>query len=121
MTPEKAYFKAKKEGPSDLTRNIACQDPYHAYLYALDVDKEPCKQTRDVACQDSHYAYYYALDVDKKPSKQTRDAACQSPYYAYEYALDVDKEPLQETWKYVLNTEYEHKYTNWADKIENVG
>ena len=94
MTPEKAYFKAKKEGPEDLTRNIACQS--------------------------TRYAYYYALDVDKKPSKQTRDAACQSSRYAYCYAIDVDKEPLQETWRAVLNTPYEKNYTNWADKIENV-
>ena len=45
MTPTKAYYKAREEGPEDLTRNVACQDAYHAYLYARHVDKQPSKQT----------------------------------------------------------------------------
>ena len=120
MTPTDAYYKALKEGPSDLTRNIACQDAEQAYFYARNIDKKPSKQTRDAACQGPEDAYCYARYIDKKPSKQTRDAACQSPRYAYCYARHVDKEPLQETWKYVLNTSYEEEYTNWADEIENV-
>ena len=92
MTPQEAYYRARKEGPKDLTRNIACQF--------------------------TSYAFFYARDIDKKPSKQTRDAACQDPKDAYYYAIDVDKEPLQETWRAVLNTKYEKDYTNWADKID---
>ena len=120
MTPQEAYIKALKEGPKDLTRNIACQEPYSAFCYALNVDKKPLTQTRDAACQDAEYAYKYALNIDKSPSKQTRNAACQFPSYAYLYAKNIDKQPLQETWKYVLNTPYEEEYTSWADEIENV-
>ena len=109
MGPGEAYDKATEEGPSNLTRNIACQDSYYAYWYALNVDKKPLVQTRDAACQSPYYAYRYAKYIDKQPSKQTRNAACQDPHYAYYYAKDVDKEPLQETWKYVLDTEYEKK------------
>ena len=99
MTPTDAYYKALKEGPSDLTRNIACQEPYWAYLYALDVDKKPSKQTRDAACQGPEYAYCYAIDVDKQPSKQTRNAACQNATYAYwydEFGPVVKQEAKQE-------------------------
>ena len=39
MTPEEAYYYAKKYGPSDETREIACKDPRFAYNYALEVDK----------------------------------------------------------------------------------
>ncbi len=60
MNPKKAYEYAKINGPEKNTRNIACQDPFFAYLYAKNVDKKPRKDTRNAACKNLKYAYYYA-------------------------------------------------------------
>ena len=119
MTPQEAYYKAEIEGPEDLTRNIACQDAWYAYKYARWIDKKPCKQTRDAACKGAHYAYKYAIYVDKRQCRQTRDAACQEALCAYYYAIEVDKLPTNETWRAVMNTEYEKDYENWFDEKES--
>jgi len=39
MTPEEAFKKALKDGPSDETRRIASQKPDYALRYARQIDK----------------------------------------------------------------------------------
>ena len=39
LTPEKAYDKALKEGPSDDTRKAVLSNSRCAYYYARDIDK----------------------------------------------------------------------------------
>jgi hypothetical protein len=91
MTPREAYNEALTEGPSDGTRETACQDPYYAYDYARYVDRVPRDDTRAAACRDPEYAYWYARDVDQGPRDDTRASACKHPECAYWYARDIDR------------------------------
>ena len=84
MTPEEAYEYAKKHGPSDETREIACKKPRYAFLYARDVDKCPREDTRNAACKESKWAYWYVKEVD-------------GSFH-------------EETWLVIYGTEYEEEY-----------
>jgi len=97
MSSEKAYNYAEKNGGSDDLRNLCCQDPYYALLYALWVDRYPREETRKAACEYPFYAYSYALELDECSRDDTRTAACKSPEYAYYYAVDIDKGYHRET------------------------
>ena len=116
MTPEEAYQLALKYGPSDYTREIACQDPECAYNYALDIDKIPRDDTREAACEDPWCAYHYALKIDKQPRDDTRKAACREWVTSCFYAAFVDKHPTIETWQAVKGTGYEKDYIEWCMK-----
>ena len=65
MTPQKAFDKARVEGPSDLTRNAVLSDPWCALMYAKYVDVCPRDDTRKSALRDTQCAYIYARDIDK--------------------------------------------------------
>ncbi|WP_322507782.1 hypothetical protein [Anaerolinea sp.] len=55
MNPREAFEKALVEGPSDFTREIACQDPRWAYKYARDVDQAPRDDTRAAAWNNNKW------------------------------------------------------------------
>jgi len=61
--PKWAYFYALMNGPCDVSRQIACEEPQYAYLYARFVDKHPREDTRTAACKDSLYTH---VSVDQK-------------------------------------------------------
>ena len=65
MTPGEAYEKARREGPSDETRNSVLSSSWYAYMYANYVDKCPRDDTRNAVLSDSYSAYMYAEDIDK--------------------------------------------------------
>ncbi len=88
--------------------------PEEAYKYAL--ENGPDKKTREIACQDPYYAYLYASDIDKYPRKETRQAACRDPYCAYKYALEVDKGDHEDTYKAVIGTKYEAEYVEFVNE-----
>ena len=67
MTPKEAFEYAEQYGPSDKTREIACEHPEFAYLYAENIDKYPRGDMRQAACKNSLWAYYYAAFIDKYP------------------------------------------------------
>jgi len=81
MTAKEAYELAKKEGLSGKTRKTACEDSWHAYLYARDIDKCARDDTRKSACVHPRFAYEYADRVDKCSREDTREAACKRPIY----------------------------------------
>jgi len=110
MTPQEACIYADKYGPSEETREIACKEPFSAYLYADTIDQKSRDDTRNAACEDPEWIYWYAVDVDKYPRDDTRNAACKDPEYAYEYAKYVDKGFHEDTWLAVKGTEYEKEY-----------
>ena len=118
MSPKEACEHAKKYGPSEKTRKIACESPPYAYEYAEEVDKCPREDTREAACQDSWSAVFYAQYVDKCPREDTRKAACKKPYYAYLYAKYIDKKFHEDTWEAVKGTEYEKEYNYSLNQIE---
>ena len=92
MSPKEAYEYAKKYGPSN--------------------------ETREIACKHTEFAYLYALYIHKKPRNNTRKAACEDPEFAYFYTLNVDKSFHEDTWKAVKNTEFEEKYNKFLNQIE---
>ena len=92
MTPKEAYEFAEKYDSSDEIRKIACQDPYYAYVYARNIDKESRDDTREAACKDLKYACLYAKNVDKGFH--------------------------QETWNAIKNTKYEKEYKNFFRRME---
>ena len=84
MSPKEACEYARECGPSNETREIACESPVWAYIYAWIIDRNPRNETREAASKNSKYAYFYALNVDQ--------------------------EARNDTWLAVKNTEYEEKY-----------
>ena len=84
MSPKEAYEYAKKYGPSNETREIACEDPEFAYEYAKNVDKCPKEDTRKAACVDPESAYFYARSIDKCFHQKTWNAIRKTEY-AEEY------------------------------------
>ena len=117
MNPGKAFVHALEYGPSDDTREIACEDSDFAYLYALEVDKCSRNDTRKASCKDSFFAYNYTKKIEG-PHEDTRKAACKESETAYLYAEDVDKGFHEDTWEAVKNTEFEEKYKNNFIRIE---
>lgn len=97
MKARQAYRRASLEGPSEATRQAACQNPKWACLYAQKIDQEPRPDTRAGACADPHWALQYALHVDQCPRDETRAAAGKSAEQGYLYALQVDQRPHQAT------------------------
>jgi hypothetical protein len=96
-SPSKAYEYAKYHSPGIKTRDIACQQPMLAFLYAAMIDKKPLDQTRSAACQSPLTALRYAQYVDCCPRDDTRKAACSLPWTAFVYASQVDGKPNEET------------------------
>jgi hypothetical protein len=110
MIPKEEYEFAEINVPSEVNRNIVCQNPRSAYFYALLTDKKSRDDTRKAACGDPFFAYWYAKNIDKHARDDTREAACTKSFEAYLYARDVDEELRIDTWLAVKNTEYENKY-----------
>ena len=98
MTPKEAYVIAKKEGPSDLTRNAVLKDPWYAHWYAKYIDKCPRDDTRNAVLKVPKYAYRYAEDVDKCPRDDTRQVVLSDPWYAHWYSKYIDKCWRVDTW-----------------------
>jgi hypothetical protein len=67
MIAKNAFEYAKFHGPSDKTRDLACEEPFWAFCYANEIDKKSHEQTRKAVCVDPEWAYKYALKVDCKP------------------------------------------------------
>ena len=61
------YKKAKIEGPSDKTRNIALRDAHDAFIYALYIDKKARDDTRQASCRDEdvYWSFAYAMNLDQ--------------------------------------------------------
>lgn len=58
-------YNSIMNGPSDITRTLACKEPKWAYEYALNVDKGPRDDTRAACNKVPHFTALYALNVDK--------------------------------------------------------
>lgn len=117
-TPEFAFYIAKHGlVRNEKTREIACQNPYYAFKYALEVDGYPSEETRAAACHSSYAALAYAEKVDKCPRDDTRAAACMEPDHAFFYALNVDKSPRDDTRNAVLSDpQYAYEYALKIDQ-----
>lgn len=101
----------------DICREIACRDPYKAFLYADSVDLMPRDDTREAACKDHESAYFYAVYIDKYPRDDTRAAACKNPFTACWYAVHVDKSPRQDTREVACqNPQAAYQYALEVDK-----
>jgi len=96
VTPEEAYKYARENEGSDKLSSICCQDPYYAYLYAIDIDESPREDTRIAACEDPLWAYWYSLEVDKGYHKETRRACYKTHDYYKLYLRDVLKSKYYE-------------------------
>ena len=46
MSPKEACEYARECGPSNETREIACESPVWAYIYAWIIDRNPRNETR---------------------------------------------------------------------------
>ena len=89
MNCKKALEHAKKYGPSEETREIACKEPFSTYLYADTIDQKSRDDTRNAVCKDPEYAYEYTETVDKYPRDNTRNAACNVPEWVFNYMLEM--------------------------------
>ena len=60
---EEAYNKAIKNNHTEELQEIACKDPWYAYLYAKSIRGADIGCCQEWACKDPVYAYYFARDV----------------------------------------------------------
>ena len=44
-------------------QEIACKDPYHAYLFALGIPDADIVKCQKAACKDSYCAYAFVKDI----------------------------------------------------------
>jgi len=65
MKPWEAYYQARREGPSDYTRNIVLSSPKYSYEYARDIDGFPREDTKNAVLCRIDYSYEYARRVEK--------------------------------------------------------
>lgn len=92
-----AYDYAVVEGPHEDTRKAVLEDPQNAYWYARSVDEESRDDTREAAVGTPEFACCYAEEVDQGPHDLTRTAACEDPAWAMYYAREIDQGPHDET------------------------
>ena len=97
MTPQEAYFQARREGPSDASRILACLSPGWAYAYAQDVDGQLRSDTLNACLGSPEFSFWYARNIKNAPIDLLRSAACRDPGWAYQFALLVDKAPRDDT------------------------
>ena len=69
MTPKEAYEYARKHGPSNKTRIIACENPKYAYLYAKNVDKnfheDTWKATKNTEFEEKYNKFLNQIEKSK--------------------------------------------------------
>ena len=113
---EQAYHNLAPGSNQEHRRLAACEHPYYALLFALEIDKGPHQETRKAVCQEPYFAYRYALKVDKEPRDDTRTAACKKPEWAFFYARYIDGVPRPDTRTAVGRaTFHAAQYKEWVD------
>ena len=62
---EQAYFRAREEGPSKQTRDLALAIPEYAYKYAAYVDRCGRDDTRKAVLPNAFMTYNYVMYIDE--------------------------------------------------------
>jgi len=106
MTPEEAYYKAYDSGYTKKLEEIACKDPWYAYMFAEDVTGADIEYCQEHACKDPYYAYYFARYVPGADIEYCQERACKDPEDAYWFARDIPGADLHYCLEACKETEY---------------
>jgi len=95
MTPEQAYYKAKKSGKRmpELELTIS-KDAQYSYFYARDVIKGRWELAEPAISKDALYSYYYARNIIKGKFISGEAVISKNARYSYWYAINVIKGKL---------------------------
>ena len=85
----RCYMEYVLKRPEPCLKEIVCQNPYEAYLYAVYTQREPCDETRNAAAKEPESAYRYARVVDHKHHEVTWLAVQRDDYWKKAYIQTV--------------------------------
>jgi len=114
MTPEEAYYKARKSGKRiPEFEPIISKDAAYSYYYAKDIIKGRWEKGEPAISQDAFRSYYYAKDIIKGRWELGEAAISKNAYYSYIYAIEVIKGRLPDFMHNQMileNNEYTKEY-----------
>jgi len=106
MIPLEAYNKARESGYIRELEEVACKDPYYAYLFARFIPEANIEYCQEHACKSPVYAYWFAHNVPEANIEYCQEHACKDPEWAYWFARNFPGADLNYCLKACKGTIY---------------
>jgi len=120
MTPQEAYYKAKKSGLRIPKLELAIsKNVFHSYYYAINVIKGKFILGEPLISKNTAYSYWYAKIVIKGRFILGEPAISKDTCFIFHYATDVIKGRLPDfmhNQMILSNDEYTKEYIEFISK-----